>query len=118
MQWLGMAAYIQEENLLVDEHCEEITRMLAEDSFRSCILKGQANACYYPQPQLRTSGNIDIWVSPIASKGLFEDRKLVAKYVIDREDDYIRMQYHHIDYHIFPDVEGKRPKVVLGIKHK
>ena len=79
--------------------------MLAEDSFRSCILKGQANACYYPQPQLRTSGNIDIWVSPIASKGLFEDRKLVAKYVIDREDDYIRMQYHHIDYHIFPDVE-------------
>ena len=25
--------------------------------------------------------------------------------MIDREDDYIRMQYHHIDYHIFPDVE-------------
>ena len=63
MQWLVMAAYIQEENLLVDERCEETTRMLAEDSFRSCILKGQANACYYPQPQLRTSGNTDIWVS-------------------------------------------------------
>ena len=48
MQWLGMAAYIQEENLLVDERCEETALMLAEDSFRSCILKGQANACYYP----------------------------------------------------------------------
>ena len=51
MQWLGMEAYIQEENLLVDERCEETTRMLAEDSFRSCILKEQANACYYPQPK-------------------------------------------------------------------
>ena len=27
------------------------------------VYKRQANACYYPQPQLRTSGNIDIWVS-------------------------------------------------------
>lgn len=49
---------------------------------------------------------------PIAS-GLFEDRKLVAKYVIDREDDYIRMQYHHIDYHIFPDVEVYFCPIVL-----
>lgn len=113
MQWLGMEAYIQEENLLVDERCEETTRMLAEDSFRSCILKEQANACYYPQPKLRTSGNIDIWGSPIASKGLFEDRKLVTKYLINREDDYIRMQYHHIDYHIFPDVEVYFCPIVL-----
>ena len=38
-----------------------------------------------------------------------EDRKLVAKYVIDREDDYIRMQYHHI----FPDVEVYFCPIVL-----
>ena len=77
--------------------------MLAKDGCRSCVLKGQANASYYPKPELRSSGDIDIWVSPVDSVGLDEDRKKVAEYVIEHEDDYVRMQYHYIDYHVFKD---------------
>ena len=79
----------------------------------SCVLKGQANASYYPKPELRSSGDIDIWVSPVDSVGLDEDRKKVAEYVIEHEDDYVRMQYHYIDYHVFKDVEVHFCPIVL-----
>lgn len=105
MDWLGQTEYQKTQNELVNGRCKEITEMLAKDGFRSCVLKGQANASYYPKPELRSSGDIDIWVVPEESEGLEQDRKKVAEYVIAREDDYIRMQYHHIDYHVFPDVE-------------
>ena len=87
--------------------------MLAKDGCRSCVLKGQANASYYPKPELRSSGDIDIWVSPVDSVGLDEDRKKVAEYVIEHEDDYVRMQYHYIDYHVFKDVEVHFCPIVL-----
>ena len=52
---------------------------------------------------------------PIAS-GLFEDRKLVAKYVIDREDDYIRMQYHHIRISCIGCIDDKVKPIPFPMK--
>lgn len=105
MDWLWQAEHIKSLNSQVNGRCKEITEMLAKDGHRSCVLKGQANASYYPIPELRTPGDIDIWVVPEESEGLEQDRKKVAEYVIARENDYVRMQYHHIDYHVFPDTE-------------
>jgi len=107
MNWIGKTEYIRNYNTLLNARCEEITREFTSAGFRSCILKGQANATYYPLPELRSPGDIDIWVSPSREDchGLEHDRKIVAQYVIDHEADYERMQYHHIDYHVFSDVE-------------
>lgn len=105
MDWLGQTEYLKTQNEVVDNRCKEITQMLAQDGYVSCVLKGQANASYYPKPELRSPGDIDIWVGPVDSVSLEDDRRNVAEYVIAREDDYVRMQYHHIDYHVFPDVE-------------
>lgn len=105
LTWMAKRAVIQQKNKLANARCKEITEMLAKDGYRACILKGQANALYYPHPELRMAGDIDVWVVPNELHGLEADRKTIANYVIAHEEDYVRMQYHHIDYHVFPDVE-------------
>lgn len=61
-EWLGVARAIEVSNLLIDGQCQKVSRFWGEKGYRSCILKGQANAMMYPQPQMRTPGDIDIWV--------------------------------------------------------
>lgn len=33
-----------------------------DNGFRSCVLKGDVSASYYPDPSLRKNGDIDVWV--------------------------------------------------------
>ena len=40
----------------------ELYRLFLDNGFRNCILKGQAMAACYPEPSLRQSGDIDIWL--------------------------------------------------------
>lgn len=44
------------------EQCAELTGIFSGMGFRSCILKGEAAAQYYPNPAGRHCGDIDIWV--------------------------------------------------------
>ena len=39
-----------------------LNRQFQESGFRHCLLKGQASGAYYPNPLLRQSGDIDIWL--------------------------------------------------------
>lgn len=55
----------------------EVAERCLQDGFPCCILKGQGNAVMYPQPFMRTSGDIDVW----------------AKGGRDRLMDYVRSQY-------------------------
>lgn len=62
--WMSMALQIEKRNMVVNGQCVDLQRRLAEDGFRSCILKGQGVAMYYPDElrNLRHSGDIDVWV--------------------------------------------------------
>jgi hypothetical protein len=108
MDWLGQTEYLRTQNELVNQRAEEITQRFAKDGMRSVVLKGQANSVYYPRPELRTPGDVDLWVEG--------DRDMVARYVMERSD-YDRMQFHHIDYEAFPDIAVEvhfRPMVLFN----
>ncbi len=45
------------------EATSEVYRLFSDNGFRCCILKGVVSASYYPQPELRQNGDIDIWAS-------------------------------------------------------
>lgn len=59
---VGLQEQIKQQNEIVNERAEMLTRILAAWGYRTCILKGQGVAQLYPNPLLRQSGDIDIWV--------------------------------------------------------
>ena len=40
----------------------KVCRNFEQEGFRCCILKGQGNALLYPDPYMRTPGDIDIYL--------------------------------------------------------
>lgn len=61
-RWGMEAEAIRGLNKKMDATACRLTQIFAELGCRSVILKGQANALLYPDPGLRQSGDIDIWV--------------------------------------------------------
>ena len=83
----------------------ELTELLSKDGFETCILKGQGNAVMYPNPILRTSGDIDVWVLPKLKieNGKWRIREIV-RYVRKRNLG-AKACYHHVEYGEFKGVE-------------
>lgn len=95
-EWIGQANMIETQNRLVNQRVKELTEYLNQKGQKSCILKGQGNALMYPNPAMRTPGDIDVWL-----KGT---KKEVAAFVHQRFPE-MNVQYHHMEYPIFDDIE-------------
>lgn len=102
MEWLRMVRFIQKLNDILMKKSAWVSKNFSEEGFNSCVLKGQGNALMYPDPSLRTPGDIDIWVSP---KG--------ASYCADKEvlaycrkiKPSAKACYHHVGFVSAGDVE-------------
>ena len=79
--WIGYAQQIEMQNRIVNKRCAELIKEFAAADFDSCILKGQGNAVMYPNPLMRTSGDIDILLLPKNGSTISERRKKIARYV-------------------------------------
>jgi len=62
MKWIGYVTMLRRRNETLNKQNVILTEKLKEIGFRCCILKGQGNAMMYPDPGLRTPGDIDVWV--------------------------------------------------------
>lgn len=89
MQWMVMAEQIRKQNIRLFQDSVKICKNFENEGFANCILKGQGNALLYPDPYIRTPGDIDIYLSG--------GRKKIMKYV-DRVCPNQVMRYHHMDY--------------------
>lgn len=96
MQWIGEMLAIKAKNELTNQRAEELITILSKAGFQSCVLKGQGMSLLYPQPNLRQSGDIDIWVD-----GTRDD---IVQFLRDRGSTG-SVDIKHCDWHIFPDVE-------------
>ena len=94
--WIGLVGQIQHQNDLADSRCIELSRYFNSNSIRYCILKGQGNARMYPDGRYRSPGDIDVWL-----EGTKEE---VVSFVHKRFPG-INVQYHHMDFPIFNDIE-------------
>ena len=95
-EWIGQANMIETQNKLVNQRVKELIMYLKEQGKESCILKGQGNTLMYPNPAMRMPGDIDVWI-----KGT---KKEVVAFVHQRFPE-MNVQYHHMNYPIFDDVE-------------
>ena len=92
-KWYGSYSYIEQANKQTYKDADALTTLLREKyGVRSCVLKGQTNALMYPDPYMRTSGDIDLWT----------DAKTLDIIRISRElDSKGEIGYHHIELSYF-----------------
>lgn len=94
-QWFGIEQQIKKRCIVLNEHIKELCQLLEDASFHCCMLKGQGNAEMYPEPSLRMSGDIDVWVDA--------DEETIQKYVRERFPNATD-SYKHIKFPVFDDV--------------
>ena len=89
MQWMVMAEQIRKQNIRLFQDSVKVCKNFENEGFANCILKGQGNALLYPDPYVRTPGDIDIYLSG--------GRRKIMKYV-DQVCPNQVMRYHHVDF--------------------
>ena len=89
MKWMVMVEMIRKQNIKLFQDSVKVCQNFENEGFANCILKGQGNALLYPDPYMRTPGDIDIYLSG--------GRKKIMKYV-DRVCPNQVMRYHHVDF--------------------
>ena len=62
LKWIVTAERIKHLNQYLNNTVPKVETLFKDNGFRGCILKGQGIAQLYPHPELRTPGDIDIWV--------------------------------------------------------
>jgi len=96
MAWMCMRRQIELDNNKMDERTAEVWRIFHEAGFNCCILKGRAVARYYPQPNERQSGDIDIWVDG--------DRDEILTFLRSRYE-VTNVVYHHAEVKMYEKTE-------------
>ena len=96
LQWYSLCDNIKRHNRDLNRKVVAVSRKFNEEGFANCILKGQGIAQLYPNPLLRTPGDIDIWVDGGDKKVI----SYVKKFVPDCSPTY-----HHVDFPISNDVD-------------
>ena len=95
MEWVFEEHRLRKNSKTAFERTVKASEWFLENGFRNCILKGQGNALMYPDPMLRTTGDIDIWCEGGRDKILAFTTK------------YYKMPYNwlHVDFPMFKDID-------------
>ena len=112
LQLIGAADWIRRGNRSIARVSEPLLRDLREQGFHPVVLKGSVCAARYPQPELRESGDIDLYLPPgefDAAVGFLEKdgRSMAAApdrschFSIDGID--IDLHRHYFDLHVRKD---------------
>ena len=127
MHWLGMAVQIRKRNLLMNQRCVELQRILEQSGFRSYIMKGQGNGALYNNVQNSENGceNKEFDLSSLRQPG---DIDIYLEGGYDRVMEYVNKTFPtkevnelEIHYHCFKDTEVEihyLPFVMDGPKNK
>ena len=89
MQWMVIAEMIRKQNIRLFQDSVKVCQNFENEGFANCILKGQGNALLYPDPYMRTPGDIDIYLTG--------GRKRVMQYINKVCPNQV-MRYHHVDF--------------------
>lgn len=98
-EWIGYAENIKRQNTVVNKRIAQANQSLKEKGCECVVLKGQANGLMYPKSELRSPGDIDLWVRRNINHNVEDIIKVVLE--VCPEADY---SIHHIKMPMFKDV--------------
>ena len=106
LQWFALAERVKQRNVVMNQRCAELCRMLEKEGMRCAILKGQGVSTLYCNSDskgdgrklglYRQSGDIDVWVDGGMEK--------VRSWCRERFGD-VEYDYNHAHVPVFKDVE-------------
>ena len=96
LPWYRLCSIIRKKNAELNGKSAAVSRKFNSEGFPNCILKGQGLAQLYPDPTLRTPGDIDIWLGGGCNK--------ILSYVRQHIKD-CSPTYHHVDFPIAPHLD-------------
>ena len=83
-------------NRLLNRRAVEVPKLFNDAGFRTCVVKGQGNTLFYPNPFSRIPGDIDLWV-----EGSRKDISSFVKSMTPSAQDSML----HIEFPYFQDVD-------------
>ena len=98
LQWIGSVQMLEPYSIKIAEASDCVVKYFRENGFACNILKGSAVARYYPQPERRQSGDVDVWVDGGREKIYDFARKF------DKDGKLYGVNYHHIHFHLLDEV--------------
>ena len=134
LKWYAISEQIRRANEKTNRVAVKVCEGFRQDGFKVCVLKGQGNTLNYPDPYIRTSGDIDVWVSPLSfpqgrgvkrrsDKGrklsVDENVKEVLAFV-RKQVGHTKMCYHHVDFKAVDGIEVEvhyRPSFMNNLIH-
>jgi len=96
LRWFAEAELTRRLNARTNRRAAEAHRFFLKQGFRNVIVKGQAVARLYPDPALRTPGDIDIWLEGGRGK--------ILRWAAER-GPIEGLTYCHIHFPLFADTE-------------
>ena len=96
IKWYHITLNIKKKNKELTRASIKVSEKFEKEGFRNCILKGQGIAQYYPDPELRLPGDIDIWLEGGCDK--------VIEYVRNITPD-CKPKYHHVDFNVLNGID-------------
>lgn len=98
LQWMGMAAKIQQCNEVVNRQCVDLGERLKVKGYRYTILKGQGIEALYSEHLrgLRQSGDIDVWVKEPFEKVMAYVQQVAPTNEVSRL---------HVSLHVYENTE-------------
>jgi len=102
MEWVFEDYRLRKLNQNMFERAGKAAEWFAENGFRNCILKGQGNALMYPDPGLRTPGDIDIWLEGGREKILEFTTKYYNKHASKIHVDFPMFKDAPVEVHFTP----------------
>lgn len=98
LQWIGSVQMVETNSKKIAEAGNRVIKYFRENGFACNILKGSAVARYYPWPERRQSGDVDVWVDGGREK-IYEFAR-----AFDKDGKLYGVNYHHIHFHLIENV--------------
>lgn len=102
MEWVFEDYKMRKNSTGVFERTQKASEWFREQGFRNCILKGQGNALMYPDPLLRTCGDIDIWLEGTREEILAFTTKYYNMHASPLHVDFPMFKETDVEVHFHP----------------
>ena len=103
LKWIVTAERLKHLNQHLNNTVPKVETLFKDNGFQGCILKGQGIAQLYPHPELRTPGDIDIWVCGRRKEIIsFVKNKCNSSHAVYHHIDGLKMDSVNIETHFTP----------------